>query len=413
MNRPGWLADLTDHDSFVDDVPHETFTWLREHEPVAWIDESDGAGFWAITRHDDIRAVGQDWQTFTSARGIRLEEMAPDALEARRTLMEHDPPEHTRLRRIVQGSFTRRAVEQRAPEIQALAGSVVDEAIAGGSIDFVTDVAKRLPIGMLCRLLGIPDEDADRLVHLADEMISNTDPEFARLVVDRDDTEQFRLLPFRSPAAIEVFAYAAAIAEDRRRSPRGDIITHLVTAEPDGRPLTDLEFKNFFALLLAAGNETTRHAIAHGLLAFIGHAEQRRAWVTDPGTHTTGVEEILRWASVTMHFRRTATRDVTVRGVPIAKGDKVVMWYAAGNRDPEAFPDPFTFDLRRDPNPHLAFGYGPHMCVGAWLARTELRALFDELLPRVSAIEPTGAHQRLRSNFHNGINHLPVRLVPT
>ena len=412
MSRPGWLANLTKHDTFVDGLPHATFAWLRSHEPVAWIDEPGGSGFWAITRHDDIRAVGQDWETFTSTRGIRLEDMSPDELDARRTLMEHDPPEHTRLRRIVQGAFTRKAVERREPEIRALARSVVDEALERQSLDFVTDVAKRLPIGMLCRLLGIPDSDADHLVRLADEMISNTDPEFARLVVDRDDTDAYRLLPFRSPAAAEVFDYAATIAEDRRQSPRDDIITLLVTAEPDGRPLTDLEFKNFFALLLAAGNETTRHAIAHGFLAFAEHPAQRHAWVDNPGARATGTEEILRWASVTIHFRRTATRDIVLRGTPIAKGDKVVMWYASGNRDPDAFTDPFTFDLLRDPNPHLAFGYGPHMCVGAWLARMELRALFDELLPRVAGIEVTAPPRRLRSNFHHGINHLQARLSP-
>ncbi|CAN5893465.1 cytochrome P450 [soil metagenome] len=404
------LADLTSHDTFLEGLPHQTFAWLREHDPVHWVDEHDGAGFWAVTRHADVRTVGRDPATFSSAAGIRLEEMAPDELEGRRTLMEHDPPDHTRLRRLVQEAFSRPVVARYEDELRRLAVEVVEEAVARSEFDFVTEVARPLPIAMLCRLLGVPDSDIDHLVTLADEMVSNTDPEFTRLVVDMSDTGDYRLLPFRSPAAVEVFDYAQELADSRRRRPGEDLITTLVSATLSGRPLTDLEFKNFFALLLVAGNETTRHSISQGMLAFIDNPAQRRRWVEDVSVRRTGTEEILRWASVTIHFRRTATCDTELSGRDVAAGDKVVMWYPSANRDEREFTEPLRFDLGRDPNRHVTFGHGPHMCVGAWLARLEIRVLFEELLPRLADIEVSGPLVRLRSNFHHGINHLPVRV---
>lgn len=407
-------ADITSHDTFVQGVPHATFARLRREDPVSWWDERDGAGFWAVTKYRDIVEVSRDVATYTSERGIRLEEMDPEETAARTTMMETDPPEHTRLRRLVNRGFTRRAVQEYEDSIRELAAGVVEDAVAKGEFDFVAAVARQLPMRMLGRLLGIPDTDGEGLVELGDQMIANTDPEFTEHVVDLVDTEEFRLLPFRSPAALELFRYAQGKAEERRAHPGDDIITRLLAPTTDGEPLSDLEFKNFFSLMVAAGNDTTRYTMAAGLQALIERphlfAELRAG---DEALWATATEEILRWGSVTMHFRRTATRDTVLDGRSIAEGDKVVLWFISGDYDEDQFTDPFTFDIRRDPNDHMAFGRGgPHLCLGAWLARLEIRVLFQELLARVTLVEQTGPEARLRSNFISGIKRLPVKVTP-
>jgi cytochrome P450 len=405
-------ADLTSHDTFVRAVPHATFARLRREEPVAWVEEGDGAGFWALTKHADISSVSRDFGRFTAARGIRIEQMAPDELEARRTMMEFDPPEHARLRRLVQPGFTPKVVATYEAAFRRLAGHVLDDVLARGEFDFVTEISRELPIRLLCRLLGVPESDAGRLVAWGDQMISNADPEYTPVVIDRTDTEEYRLLPFRSPAALEVFRYAEEMAVERRNHPEDDIITTLLTAEPDGQPLTDLEFKNFFTLMMVAGNETTRHTISHGLLFLLDHPDQMEQLQDDlGGLSRDATEEILRASAVTMHFRRTATESVEMRGQRIAPGDRVVMWYPSANHDEEVFERPFDFDIRRRPNDHLTFGTGRHVCLGAALARLEVRVVFEELLARVASIEITGEPARLRSNFINGIKHLPVRVA--
>jgi cytochrome P450 len=243
-------------------------------------------------------------------------------------------------------------------------------------------------------------------------MISNADPEYTPVVIDKVDSEEYRLLPFRSPAALEVFRYAEGVALERRNNPADDIITVLLTAEPDGQRLTDLEFKNFFTLMMVAGNETTRHTISHGLTYLVDHPDQMEQLRGDPESlSATATEEILRASSVTMHFRRTAVEDVEIRGRTIRAGDRVVMWYPSANYDEEVFEDPFRFDIRRRPNDHLTFGTGRHFCLGASLARLEVRVVFEELLKRVSSVELTSEPDRLRSNFINGIKHLPVRVT--
>ncbi len=406
-------ADLTSHDTFAAGVPHATFQRLRREEPVAWFDEHDGgSGFWAVTRYDDVLAVSRDYETFTSTQGIRLEEMDAEETEARRTLMELDPPEHTRLRRLVNRGFTRRAVEAYADAIRELTRLILDEALAKGEFDFTHEVGRQLPMRMLGRLVGLPDEDLDQLVVWGDAMIANSDPEFTSHPVDLTDTDEFRFLPFRSPTAIELFRYAESVAKDRRANPRDDIATRLLAPTPDGEPLTDLEFKNFFSLLVAAGNDTTRYSIAGGLNALLDHPDALDELRTHPDRIEEGIEELLRWTTVTMHFRRTATRDTEIRGVPVKAGDKVVVWYLSANYDEDQFTDPYTFDLHRSPNDHTTFGRnGPHFCLGAWLARMEIRITFEELLPRLATIERAGEIGRLRSNFINGVKHLPVRVT--
>ena len=405
-------ADITSHDTFVRSVPHATFARMRREEPVAWVEETDGEGFWALTKHADISAASRDFGRFTASRGIRIEQMARDELEARRTMMEFDPPEHARLRRLVQPGFTPKVVATYESAFRTLAGQVLDRVLPLGEFDFVTEIARELPIRLLCRLLGVPETDAQRLVAWGDQMISNADPEYTPVVIDKMDTEEYRLLPFRSPAALEVFRYAEEMALERRSNPADDIVTVLLTAEPDGQPLTDLEFKNFFTLMMVAGNETTRHTISHGLIYLLEHRDQLEQLRDDPaGLSAPATEEILRTSSVTMHFRRTATEDVVLRGRTIRSGDRVVMWYPSANHDEEVFDSPFTFDIRRQPNDHLTFGTGRHVCLGASLARLEVRVVFEELLKRVASIEITGPPDRLRSNFINGIKHLPVRVT--
>ncbi len=404
-------ADIASHDTYVRCVPHAAFERMRRDEPVSWVDGGDGTGFWAVTKHADVEAVSRDFGRFTASRGIRIEEMAPDALEARRTMMEFDPPEHARLRRLVQPGFTPKVVASYEQAFRTLAGMVLDRVLPLGEFDFVTEISRELPIRLLCRLLGVPESDASQLVAWGDQMISNADPEYTPVVIDRDDTEQYRLLPFRSPAAIEVFRYAEEMALVRRAHPEDDIITTLLHAEPDGEPLTDLEFKNFFTLMMVAGNETTRHTISHGLIFLSEHPDQMEQLRLDPeGLAISSTEEILRASTVTMHFRRTATEDTELGGVHIHKGDRVVMWYSSANYDEEVFADPYRFDVRRTPNDHLTFGTGRHVCLGASLARLEVRVVFEELLKRVDDFEIVGEPVRLRSNFINGIKHLPVKV---
>jgi cytochrome P450 len=405
-------ADITSHDTYLSGFPHAAFKRLRQKSPVAWVAEGDdGAGFWAITKHADIIEVSRDYRRFTAARGIRIEEMADDELDARRTLMEFDPPDHTRLRRLVQPGFTPKVVTTYEAAFRQLVGLVLDEVLPLGEFDFVTEIARELPIRMLCRLVGVPEDDSSELVTWGDQMISNADPEYTPVIIDKVDSDEYRLLPFRSPAALEIFRYAEEIALERRQDPKDDIITTLLTAEPDGEPLTDLEFKNFFTLMMVAGNETTRHTISHGLIYLHDHPDQLAQWREDLKTGSeTATEEILRASSVTMHFRRTATEDTEIRGVSISAGDKVVVWYTSANYDTDLFDDPFTLDLRRDPNPHIAFGTGRHVCLGQSLARLEVRVFFEEFLSRVADFE-VGEPDRLRSNFISGIKHLPVNVA--
>lgn len=410
-------ADITDPDTFVRGVPHATFARLRRSDPISWWPERDGGrGFWAVTRYDDLLRVSRDVATFSSAQGIRLEEMSPEETAARRTMMELDPPEHTAYRRLVSKPFSRREVFAYEHAIRLLARAVIDRALAlGPRIDFVEEIAKQLPMRMLGALLGVPETDGPWLVDKGDALLGNTDPEFTTHPVGLVDTDEFRLMPFRSPAGIELFRYAQEQAAMRRAAPTDDVISALLRPKVDGEALTDHEFNNFFTLLVAAGNDTTRYTMAAGLVALIEHPEQveelRAAVGTEPALVSSAVEEILRWATVTMHFRRTATRDVELGGRAIAAGDKVVIWFISADYDDATFVDPYRFDIHREPNPHVAFGYmSPHLCLGAQLARMEIKVLLEELLPRLADIKQVGPIDRLRSNFISGIKRLPIEI---
>jgi hypothetical protein len=401
-------------------VPHATFLRLRREDPVSWWDEPGGRGFWAVTRHADLLHVSRNVDAFSSAQGVTLEEMDPDDFDARRNMLEYDPPEHTRYRRLVSKPFSRREVYAYEGAIRLLARAVLDEALpVTGAIqlDFVEAIAKQLPMRMLGRLLGVPDADGPWLVERGDALLGNFDPDFTDHAVGLTDTEEFKSLPFRSPASLDLFRYADLQAESRRANPTDDVITDLLAPTIDGDRLTAREFKNFFVLLVGAGNDTTRYTITAGLKALIERPDQldqlRDAVIRgDDVRLDSAVEEILRWGTVTMHFRRTATRDTELGGRPIRAGDKVVIWFVSADYDDAVFADPFTFDIDRNPNPQVAFGLmSPHLCLGAQLARMEIKILFQELLPRLADARVVGPIERMRSNFIAGVKRLPVEFA--
>lgn len=414
--RPDSLpgVDILSHDVYAQRVPHEELARYRAEAPVAWVNEDDGAGFWAVTRWDDLVAVHKDWRTYSSeVGGTELEELAPDALDARRTMLETDPPRHTRLRQLVNPAFSKATVATYEEHARHTVEQVLDDALTSPTADVVARVARELPIRLLTGLLGVPEQDAPQLFHWADQIVYHADPDYSAAVVDQVDTDPYRLLPFRSPVSLEVFGYVDRLTAARRAHPAGDLLTVLADAVVDGEPLTDRQRGTFFLLLLIAGNETTRHSLSHAVHAFCEHPDQLRRLRDDPGLLDTATEEVLRWACPQIHFRRTATVDTELRGVPIAAGDKVVTWYLAANYDPEPFPDPYRFDLGRTPNPHVTFGGGgPHLCLGQWLARLEVRTFLEAFVARVDHVELAGPAERVRSNFINGLKRLPVAWRP-
>jgi cholest-4-en-3-one 26-monooxygenase len=402
--------DLLDRDRFTRDIPHDWFTWLRANAPVYKHPEPDGGpGFWVITKHADVITCNRDASTFSSDQGrggvVGLEEGGVGASEAEesggRLMLMMDPPDHTRYRKLVNRGFTPRMIGQLEPHIRDLTDQVLDKATGKGTeIDFVVDIAAELPLEVIAELIGVPSDERHKIFEWSNRMIGSEDPEY---LVSAEDTFN---------AQVEMFMYAQALAEKRRAAPADDIITALLSAEVDGESLSDMDFNLFFMLLSVAGNETTRNAISHGMNAFLEHPDQYALLVSDPARYIPGaVEEILRWATPVMYFRRNATKDFELRGETIRAGDKISLWYISANRDEDLFDDPFRFDITRDPNPHIAFGGGgPHFCLGAQLARLEIRMLFEELAIRYPRLEALGAPDRLRSNFIGGIKHLPVAL---
>jgi hypothetical protein len=405
------MIDITNPDVYVQGVPHDAFKHLRDNNPISWHDEKDGRGFWAVTRYDDILEVSHNPRLFSSARGIRLEDMAPDELKARTTMMELDPPQHTDYRRMVQPPFNHRDVATYTDTLRKMASDVIDNLDGATEFDFVERIARQLPMRMLGSMLGLPLEDGPWLVRNGDALIGNADPEFTNFPVDLVDTSEFRHLPFRSPVSLELFAYAEKLAKQRHTHPGSDVVSLLLKPKRDGETLNEHDFKNFFTLLVAAGNDTTRYTMAAGMLALIEHPNEAQKLRDDPGLMSSATEEMLRWGSVTMHFRRTATEDTELGGKQIKANDKVLIWYISGDYDERQFDQPYRFDITRSPNPHMAFGLqSPHKCLGEHLARLEIKVLFEELLPRTKSIELNGTVERLRSNFISGIKHLPIKV---
>ena len=396
-------VDLSDHDAFVERVPHEWFTALRREDPVHWQEEDGGTGFCAVTRYDDIREVHRDPAVFSSEiGGTSLEDLAPEHVEARKSMIDMDPPRHDELRGMVNRRFTPRAIGVWEEHVRAVTRMVLDEALPKQEFDFVELISSEIPMTVFARILGVPEEDRRYIIDLGDRLLGNQDPEYK---VPDDDAH--RHLPFSSPAALDMFAFGRRLAAQRRKEPKDDIITQLAF-----EPLTQREFDVYFVLLATAGNETTRHTITHGLLALLEFPDELARLRDDPSLGRTAAEEMLRWATPVHHFRRTAATDTELGGVEIKAGDKVTTWFVSGNRDESVFEEPGRFDVGRTPNPHMAFGPGGiHHCMGAHLAKMEVRIAFEELLSRTADIELAGPPERLRSNFFNGIKRLPVRVT--
>ena len=406
-------ADLSSHDSFVQGAPHATFARLRRDDPMAWCDYADGQGFWSVTRHADILALNRDYATLSSAHGIRMEDQTEEEVLARRTFQETDPPEHSRTRLLLAKAFSKPMIALFEQQIRALSREILEQALAEPEFDAVQRIARQLPMRVLGRIIGTPEEDLEWLVEKGDALIANTDAEFTDHVLDQADTEAYRLMPFRSPAGAELYAYAQRLMDRKRAEGDTSGVLHLIT-QPDaeGHVISDTEFRNFFCLLVAAGNDTTRYSIAAGLHA-LAHRPALLQQMQHPpeGLWETAPDEIIRWASPAMYFRRTAMRDFEFHGKQVQRGDKVLLWFVSGNRDEAAFDRPFEVDLMRRNNRHLAFGQGgAHVCLGMWLAKLEVRVLMEELAARVAHIEPAGPHTYLRSNFVGGIKRLPVRV---
>ena len=409
-------VDLTDLDVWEERVPYDWLALLRSDAPLHWNPEQDGRGFWAITRYDDVLQVSKDWQTFSSELGgTSLQDLTAEELEARRSMIDTDPPPHTRMRALVNKGFTPRVVNAYEERIRGLAREIIDRAVAEGEFDWVESVAAELPMWVFSEIMGLPVEDRRLIIELGDKLLGNTDPEVVgeEFVAERALKDPaLRKLPFSSPFAADLIEYGRKLGEARRHDPRDDITTKLVEAELDGSRLSEQEFGTMFILLTTAGNETTRHTISLGLVDLITHPDELERLVADPTLASTAADELLRRAHPVHHFRRTATKDVVVHGRRIARGDKVTIWYAAANYDDRQFPDPYRLDVGRTPNKHVTFGLGgPHFCLGAHLAKLEIRVWLEEMLPYLPRLELAGDPVRLRSNFFNGVKRLPVRVA--
>jgi cytochrome P450 len=406
--------DLTDPDLFADGPPHDVYAHLRDEAPLYWhaptANTPDDEGFWCLTRHDDVAWAARQPILFSSVGGGSrdgggtLIEDLPAGFAAGVLFNMQDDPRHRHLRRLVTPSVSPRRLRRIEAELADRCAALLDGALDRGRCDFLIDVAAELPLQAIASLLGVPQEDRHFLLDWADATL------------DFDDHNPGETSRRSQEAGAAMSAYCTRLLEEKRSCPTDDILSIIATAElPDtaepGGPLRDLEQQMFFHLLVAAGSETTRNSITAGLLALMDRPGEWAALRADRSQLPGAVEEMLRWASSTVYNRRTATGDVERHGQVIRAGDKVVLWWQAANFDERAFTDPTTFDIGRDPNPHLAFGAGSHFCLGANLARLEITLVFDGLLDRVEAIEPAGPVERTRSNKHAGFRHAPVRLL--
>ena len=402
-------VDLYDSATFENEIPHDYFSWLRENEPVHWqapreirplaqeIIRAEQRGYWAITRHSDVVKVSLDQEVFSSERAtVMINDMDEERIgQLRLWMINQDAPRHTKLRKLINQGFTKRVMEHLEHHIAELTREIIDRIARKGECDFVAAVASELPLLVIAELVGCPIEDRAKLFDWSNRMVGFEDPDFS------DESGA-------TDAMLEMFEYAGHLADLRRSDPREDLTTLLLNAEVDGERLDELGFNMFFVLLILAGNETTRNAISGGMLALSQHPDQKALLANDLSLLPSATEEILRYVSPVISMRRTATRDTEISGQAIREDEKVVLFYPSANRDSDVFERPHEFDIRRDPNHHLAFGWGPHFCLGSNLARTEIRCIFSELLKRLPDIEVSGTVRRLRSNTVNSVKSMPV-----
>ena len=398
--------DLIDGRNFVAGVPYEWFAELRREAPAFWHPQ-EGAprgGFWAITRYDDCVQVNRDWEHFSSARrGSLFPDMDDDQLAQQQLMMVNmDPTMHTRYRRLVNKGFTPKMVRDLEQQIVGYADGIIDAVCERGTADFVEEISAELPLLVIAELLGVPQEDRRMVFDWSNRMIGAEDPEYQ--------------IPGADPgeSAMQVYAYAEELATARKLQPKEDLVSVLLNAEVEGEKLNELELDLFFLLLIVAGNETTRNLMSGAMTAFFDHPDQWELLRQDRSLLPGAVEEMLRYVTPVMHFRRTATADMELHEQEIKEGDKVVFWHTSANRDEAAFQNPDTFDITRSPNNHIAFGGGgPHFCLGANLARMEIMVMFDRLLDRIPDMRLDGEVQRLQSNFINGTKHIPIAFAPS
>jgi len=401
-----WLRPLEEREG--------AFATLRADRPISFHEEPSleglpfpkGPGYWALTRYADILEVSRSPETFCSGKGSNIADLPPDFNEFFGSMINMDDPRHARLRRIVSRGFTPRIVQSLEAEVQRTADAIVDAVIDKGECDFVTEVAAALPLQIICKMAGIPESQYQFVFDRTNLILGAGDPEYV--------SDPLQIVPALLQAGAELSQLMQDLGRLRAQHPGDDLTSALVNAEVDGERLTDQELGSFFVLLVVAGNETTRNAISHGIKALCDYPEQRAIWQSDfERVAPTAVEEIVRWATPVIHFRRTATRDTVLSGQKIHEGEKVVLWYCSGNRDEAVFDQPYHFDVRREPNEHVGFGGpGPHFCLGAHLARREITVMFRELFRRLPDLHVVGAPNRLASFFIHGIKHMLCEFTP-
>src|SRR5712692_6530970 len=391
-------------DFWMRDDVHGAFARLRQERPVAWHQHPDsGKGFWSLTRYDDVAAATRDWETFSSAHGIQVMTDPEDTARIGiRSMISTDPPKHTKLRGVVNRGFTPKMIAKAEDAVRERARRIVDAIAPKGEAEFISEVADALPVAIICDMMGVPEGDRAKLLDLTNRLLAGGDKAFGGT---RESLLQ---------AAGELREYGLWLGKKRLEHPENDLTTVLVHAEVDGEAMPPEDLGPFFLLLIAAGNETTRTAVSQGMWAFTQFPHEKRKWLADlDGLSASAVEEIIRWASPVMHMRRTVTCDTTFAGVAMQKNQKIAMWYISANRDEKYFPDPYRFDIAREPNHQGGFGTGgAHFCLGAHLARRELICTLTELLRRLPDIEATAPPEKLRSNFIHGIKRLPVAFKP-
>ncbi len=394
-------VNLADPDTFAHGFPHDVFRRLRREAPVYWNRHAHvrgGRGFFVVSRYEDVKYVGRTPDLFSSAAGITVVENRADYEAGQSSMLQMDPPRHARYRKLVSGGFTPRRINALEPMIRALANEILDEAATKPRVDFVTDVAAELPLRVIARFLGVPEEERTTLFSASNRLLGFEDPEYGTTEEDG------------RVAAMDLAMLAHRIAEARKAAPQDDIITILQTAEVDGERLSGIDFIAFFVLLTIAGNETTRNQTSHTIRLLLEHPAELAKLRADPSLLNSAIEEALRFSPPVMYFRRTTTRDTALRGVPIPRDSFVAVYYPSANRDEDLFPDPDRFDVTRSPNEHLAFGDGEHFCLGASLARLQLRSMVGETLRRFPRITLDGEIELLRSHFIDGVKHMPVLL---